>query len=97
MLEVGGEVDLSTAPALRSRVEELIRDGVRRLLVDLERVDFLDSSGLSALVTALKVMQEVDGRMALVCTRDAVLKVFTVTGLDRVFSIHASVPEAVAT
>jgi anti-sigma B factor antagonist len=91
---VDGEVDLSTAPTLRSHIDELIHDGVRRLVVDLERVGFMDSSGLSALVTARKRILEADGEIALVCTQEPVLKVFTVTGLDRVFAIRPSVGEA---
>jgi anti-sigma B factor antagonist len=95
VLDVDGEIDLSTAPGLRARIEQLVRDGTRRLVVSLERVGFLDSSGLGALVVAMKGMREAGGRMSLICSRESVLKVFTVTGLDRVFSIHASVAEAV--
>jgi anti-sigma B factor antagonist len=95
VLDVGGEIDLSTAPGLRARIEQLIRGGTRRLVVSLEHVGFLDSTGLSALVSARKGMREVGGRMALICSRESVLKVFTVTGLDRVFAIHASLAEAV--
>jgi anti-sigma B factor antagonist len=87
---VEGEVDLSTAHSLRARVDQLIHEGARRLVVDLER------SGLSALVTARKRIQEVDGEIAIVCRQDSVLKVFTVTGLDRVFRIADSVAEATA-
>jgi anti-sigma B factor antagonist len=96
VLEVDGEIDLSTAPNLRSRVDQLIRDGVRSLVVDLEHVGFLDSSGLSALVAAMKHIEDVDGRLAIVCQHDPVLKVFMVTGLDRVFAIHGSLAEATA-
>lgn len=56
----------------------------------------MDSSGLSALITGRKQMQEADGEIALVCTQESVLKVFTVTGLDRVFAIRPSVEEAAA-
>jgi anti-sigma B factor antagonist len=93
---VEGEVDLSTAHSLRTRVDQLIHEGARRLVVDLERIGFMDSSGLSALVTARKRMQEADGEIAIVCRQDSVLKVFTVTGLDRVFRIADSVAEATA-
>lgn len=55
----------------------------------------MDSSGLSALVVAMRGMREVGGRMSLICSRESVLRVFTVTGLDRAFAIHASVAEAV--
>lgn len=95
MLEVGGEVDLSTAPALRTQIEQLIHDGARRLVVNLEDVGFMDSSGLSALIASYKRMQEADGELAVVCQDRAVLRIFTVTGLDRVFRIHPTVAEAI--
>jgi anti-sigma B factor antagonist len=97
VLDVEGEIDLSTAPTLRNRIDQLVHDGARRLVVNLERVGFMDSSGLSALVSSMKRMQEADGELALVCAQDSILKVFTVTGLDRVFAIHGSVAEATAT
>jgi anti-sigma B factor antagonist len=96
VLDVGGEVDLSTAPALRARVDQLIRDGARRLVVDLTDVGFMDSSGLSVFVSVMKRMEGADGRLAIVCSRDPVLKVFTITGLDRVFAIHGSLAEVTA-
>lgn len=97
VLDVGGEVDLSTAPTLRRRIDALIHDGARRLVVDLERVGFLDSSGLSALVAAMKGMREVGGELALTCRQESVLKLFAVTGLDRMFAIHGTVAEATGT
>jgi anti-sigma B factor antagonist len=94
---VSGELDLSTATGLRDRIVELVQGGVRDLSVNLEEVGFLDSSGLSALVSGLKRMQEADGRLSLVCSNEQILKVFTVTGLDRVFTIHGSVADAAGT
>jgi anti-sigma B factor antagonist len=91
---VGGELDLSTGPALRSRIDELVANGIRRLIVNLQEVGFLDSSGLSVLVAARKRMQEAGGELALICANESVLKVFAVTNLDRVFAIYGSVAEA---
>ena len=96
VLDVTGEVDLSTAPALRSKLEKLIDGGARQLIVNLEPVTFMDSSGLSVLVSAFKAMQEADGRIALVCTNPAISKIFTITGLDRVLAIHPSMAEALS-
>ena len=70
---------------------------MRRLVVSLEHVGFLDSSGLSALVSAMKGIEETGGELVLICRDEPVLKVFTVTGLDRVFTIHGSIAEAVGT
>jgi anti-sigma B factor antagonist len=96
VLDVVGEIDLSTAPALRTRIDTLIHEGARGLVVNLERVAFLDSSGLSALIAAMKAMQAAGGRLAIACSREPVLKVFAVTGTDRVFTIRGSVAEATA-
>jgi anti-sigma B factor antagonist len=96
VLEVKGEVDIYTAPKLRERMIELIEAGSTRIVVDLEGVEFMDSTGLGSLVSGLKRVREADGQMSLVCTRDPVLKILTITGLDKVFPIRASVEEATA-
>lgn len=94
VLEVSGEVDIYTAPKLREKLVELVEGGSHRIVVDLEGVGFMDSTGLGSLVAGLKRVKERGGEMALVCTRDPVLKVLGITGLDRVFDVHGSVSEA---
>jgi anti-sigma B factor antagonist len=94
VLEVGGEVDVYTAPRLRERLVELIDGGAHHIVVDLNRVDFLDSTGLGVLVGALKRVKAHDGSLSLVCTQDKILKIFKITGLTKVFPIHGSVEQA---
>ena len=94
VLEVKGEVDLYTSPALRERIVELVEEGQIRVIVDLQEVGFLDSSGLGALVGALKRVNERGGRLMLVCPEGSPLKVLTITGLDKIFPIHSSLDEA---
>jgi anti-sigma B factor antagonist len=96
VLRVWGEVDVYTAPRLRERVVKLLGDGVRHVVVDLREVDFLDSTGLGALVGSLKRLREQDGSLKLVTGRERIMQVFRLTGLIRVFTLHASVPEAIA-
>jgi anti-sigma B factor antagonist len=96
VLAVSGEVDVATAPRLRERLVDLVTEGNHRIVVDLENVDFLDSTGLGVLVGALKRVRTHDGDLALVCTQPRILKVFEITGLTKVFSIHKSVDEAVS-
>ncbi len=91
-----GEVDVFTAPALDAELYRLIEDGKASIVVDLSRVDFLDSTGLSVLVKALKRIREVDGTLDVVVTADRVAKVFRLTGLDALIPLHASVAEALA-
>lgn len=95
VLRVGGEVDVYTAPRLRERVIQLVADGVRYVVADLREVDFLDSTGLGALVGSLKRLRERDGSLKLVTGQERIVQVFRLTGLVRVFALHASVPEAI--
>jgi anti-sigma B factor antagonist len=96
VLEVGGEIDVYTAPQLRERLIALVESGSRRVVVDLGRVEFLDSTGLGVLVGALKRLRGVGGELYLVCAQERLLKIFRITGLDRVFTLYASVDAAVA-
>lgn len=93
---VAGEIDVYTAPKLREQLIELVSDGTYDIVVDMEGVDFLDSTGLGVLVGGLKRVRAHDGSLRLVCTQDRILKIFRITGLTSVFSIHDSVEDAVA-
>lgn len=89
-----GEVDVYTAPRLKEELVSAIEDGCVNVIVDLERVGFIDSSGLGVLVSALRRARERDGVVRIVCTRDNILKIFRITGLDKVFPVFADVQEA---
>jgi anti-sigma B factor antagonist len=96
VLEVTGEIDVYTAPQLRERLITLVEGGDRQVVVDLSRVDFLDSTGLGVLVGALKRLRSAEGELSLVCAQERLLKIFRITGLDRVFTLHESVDAATA-
>lgn len=96
VLRVTGEIDVATAPRLREQVVALVGEGETRIVVDLEGVDFIDSTGLGALVGALKRIRTHGGELAIVCTQSRLLKVFEITGLVRVFELHDTVNAAVA-
>jgi anti-sigma B factor antagonist len=96
IVEVGGEIDVYTAPKLREALIELVQSGTYHIVVDMEEVDFLDSTGLGVLVGGLKRVRSHDGSMTLVCTQERLLKIFRITGLTRVFEIHPDVDSAVA-
>jgi anti-sigma B factor antagonist len=96
VVTVGGEIDVYTAPKLREQLIDLVSAGSYHLIVDMEKVDFLDSTGLGVLVGGLKRFRAHDGTLRLVCTEERILKIFRITGLTKVFPIHASVDEALA-
>ena len=96
VLEVGGEIDVYTAPQLREHLIAMVEAGDRQVVVDLGRVEFLDSTGLGVLVGALKRLRGVDGELSLVCAQERLLKIFRITGLDRVFTLYGTVEAATA-
>ena len=96
VIAVGGEIDVYTAPRLRDTIGDLVASGHHSLVVDLEQVDFLDSTGLGVLVGGLKKVRERDGVLRLVCTNERLLKIFSITGLSKVFDIYQTA-EAAAT
>ena len=90
IVAVGGEIDVYTAPRLRDKITELVGEGSYHLVVDMQAVEFLDSTGLGVLVGALKKVRQHDGSLELVCTQERLLKIFRITGLAKVFVIHES-------
>jgi anti-sigma B factor antagonist len=96
VVKVGGEIDVYTAPKLREQLIDLVSSGAYHLIVDMEGVDFLDSTGLGVLVGGLKRVRAHEGTLRLVCTQERILKIFRITGLTKVFPIHASVAEALS-
>jgi anti-sigma B factor antagonist len=95
VVAASGEIDVAAAPELRERLAGLIDEGTHRIVVDLEQVDFIDSTGLGVLVGAVRRARNADGDLRLVCTNSRILKVFGVTGLDEVFTICPTVEDAV--
>jgi anti-sigma B factor antagonist len=96
VVEVRGEVDVYTASVLREQLLAVVGRGGGSVVADLRRVDFLDSTGLGVLVGALKRLRMGGGDMSLVCDNEKLLKIFRITGLDRVFALHATVESATA-
>ena len=90
LVAVGGEIDVYTAPKLRDKISELVSAGKTALVIDLEAVDFLDSTGLGVLVGGLKKVRAQNGSMSLICNQVRLLKIFRITGLAKVFTIHDS-------
>jgi len=90
-----GELDLATAPRVRAAVVQVLADGADRLVLDLGGVDFIDSTGLGVVLGAVRRMRATGGTIRLVVHEPAVLRVFELTGLDRVLPIAASVDDAI--
>jgi anti-sigma B factor antagonist len=94
IIEAAGDVDVYSAPAFRDQIVSLVEAGHVHLVVDLDGLEFLDSTGLGVLVGGLKRVRARRGSLRIVCTREHVLKPFRITGLTKVFAIHPSLEEA---
>lgn len=96
VIELGGEIDLYTAPEFKERMVELIDAGKKHIVVDLSTATFIDSTTLGVLVGGVKRLRPSGGALALVCSDQNITKIFEITGLDRVFAIHPTRDEALA-
>lgn len=98
---VGGELDVYTAFDLRKWVLKLLDEAggeVRHLVFEVSGLDYIDSTGLGVLVGLLKRVRGLpggEGRVVLAAAGEPIAKIFRLTGLEKVFPMHAAVEEAV--
>jgi anti-sigma B factor antagonist len=95
VISVEGELDLDTAPRLKWMLVDSLEAGRTRLVVDLSLVTFMDSTTLGVLVGVARRL-DAGARLAIVCVRPNVLKIFEFAGLDGVFAIFPTFDEALA-
>ena len=94
VVSVTGEIDLFTAPEFKQRVSAPIDEGRTHVIVDLTETTFIDSSSLGVLIGAHRRLRRLEGRLVIVCSNDAIVKTFRITGLDGVFTIVPRLDEA---
>jgi anti-sigma B factor antagonist len=94
VVQAKGEIDLYTAPKLKEELGGLVERDRVRIVVDLAEVEFLDSTGLGVLIGSLKRCRERAGEFVLAAPTETIEKVLHITGLDKVFPIHATVDQA---
>jgi anti-sigma B factor antagonist len=93
VVSIEGELDLATAPRLKWMLLDALEAGHEELVVDLSLTTFMDSTALGVLVGVNRSLG-VDVRMAIVCQRSTVLKIFEFSGLDGMFAIFSTVDDA---
>ena len=96
VLAPSGRLDVAGAPALKAAVSEAVGDGRLRLVIDMEGVSFVDSSGLGSVVAALKQARSSKGDLRLAAPNQQVRVVLELTTLDRVFPYYATVEDALS-
>ena len=94
VLPLVGDVDLASAPALRQQLADMTAEAPSFLVIDMSELDFIDSTGLGVLVGTLRRLRATGGDVRLAAARTGIARVFSVTGLDRVFSLYPTVDAA---
>lgn len=89
-----GSLDLETAPSLRAALLEAANEGKHDILVDLSHLEFLDSTGLGALIGAHRRALENGGMVRLIVGNGPIQRLLTITGLMRVFAVYGSLDGA---
>lgn len=89
-----GRLDVAGAPALRDAIGEAVRNGPPKVVIDMEGVSFVDSTGLGSVIAALKQIRSGQGELRLAAPNQQVRVVLELTTLDRVFPYYATVEEA---
>ncbi|MFB6710325.1 STAS domain-containing protein [Streptomyces sp. NPDC056333] len=95
-MEITGDLDHGTAPELRKAVDARTLAAGQLLVLDSAGLDFCDSSGISALLSARRMAMEQGGGIALAAVRANTTRILGIVGLDQVFTIHPDAATATA-
>jgi len=96
VVSLSGSLDVATSPKLKAELTRASDSGQRNIVVDLTQVEFLDSTGLGALMGAHRRAVENDGKFAIVVNDGPIERLLNITGLSRVFAVYATAKEALA-
>jgi anti-sigma B factor antagonist len=88
VVDLNGEIDVYTSPKVKETISELIDQEHYRLVINLENVRYIDSTGLGVLIGGLKRVREHSGTVNLVCSNPQIKKIFDITGLVKIFGIY---------
>jgi anti-sigma B factor antagonist len=96
IVEAADELDMATAPDLRHSLLQGINDGYHRVVLDLTKVTFIDSSGFAVLISALKRLRASGGDLRLAGAGRAPLSAMRISGLDQIFAMYPNATAAVS-
>ncbi len=95
VLEINGEIDLYNAPEIKEKIKNEIDSGKVNVVINLEKVSYIDSSGIGVLISSLSNLKKVGGGLKLANVYASVRKVFELTKLTSFFDIYDSEEEAI--
>jgi anti-sigma B factor antagonist len=88
VLQLEGDLDCYSTPALKTRLQNLIENGDTDLILNLNQVDFVDSVGLGMLVAVHRQCIAQGGSLRVLCTNRNIWRIFDITGLQRAFPVY---------
>jgi anti-sigma B factor antagonist len=91
VLQLRGEVDAYTITELKEVMKEIMTKENQEVVVDLEEVTYMDSTGLGVFISALKSAKEHNSELKLINIQDRVYRLFKITGLDEIMDINAAI------
>lgn len=91
---IDGEIDINTSPQVKKAFDKLVKDKQKKIVINLGRVSYIDSSGLATLVEALKNLRNYGGRLKLTDLSSKVKSLFEITKLEKLFDIADTAEEA---
>jgi anti-sigma B factor antagonist len=94
VLAISGRLDLVSSSTLKDMIRQRLADRRVHIVLDMDKVPFINSSGLGALISALRDIRLSGGRIALCRMAPYLEEIFNITGLTRVFDCYATIPEA---
>ncbi|MBP7901653.1 MAG: STAS domain-containing protein [Spirochaetes bacterium] len=96
VLDISGEIDLYNAPEIKDTINQLIEDQKYNVIINLEKVSYIDSSGIGALISSLSSLKKYQGGLKIINVYASVHKVFELTKLTSFFEIFDSESDAVS-
>jgi anti-sigma B factor antagonist len=94
LIQLNGRLDAKSSEGVKATLREISEQDQAKIIIDLQGVPFIDSSGLAALVSGLRLVRERGGIIVLSGAQSQAQIVFRLTMLDRVFAIHPTFQEA---
>jgi anti-sigma B factor antagonist len=96
ILDIDGEIDLYNAPEIKDTIKKEMDAGHKKIVINLEHVSYIDSSGIGALISSLSNLKKIGGGLKIIHVYESVRKVFELTKLTSFFEIYDSEDEAIA-
>lgn len=96
VIPLEGEIDLHVSPHIAATLSAAIKEKPNRLIVDLAKVTYIDSSGLATLIESMQSVEKYGGKFALTGLQETVKPIFEIARLDQVFQIFPDVDSALA-